>query len=101
MPMAGLPNSARTRRPRMTSSSAKSGLKQQLARTNPSGRWEYFLTDEKRGLRWDRVIVAGSSHGSTTATRFAKHQRVDRVVMFCGPRDQYETWQALPSATPA
>ena len=21
--------------------------------------------------------------------------------MFCGPRDQYETWQALPSATPA
>ena len=20
--------------------------------------------------------------------------------MFCGPRDQYETWQALPSATP-
>jgi hypothetical protein len=45
--------------------------------------------------------MAGSSHGSTTAARFAKHQRVDRVVMFCGPRDQYETWQALPSATPA
>ena len=21
--------------------------------------------------------------------------------MFCGPRDQYETWQGLPSATPA
>jgi hypothetical protein len=48
-----------------------------------------------------RVIVAGSSHGATTAARFAKHQRVDRVVMFCGPRDQFETWQALPSATPA
>jgi hypothetical protein len=27
--------------------------------------------------------------------------KVDRVVMFCGPRDQLETWQALPSATPA
>jgi hypothetical protein len=47
------------------------------------------------------VIISGSSHGSTTAARFAKQQKVDRVVMFCGPRDQYETWQGLPSATPA
>ena len=72
-----------------------------LARENPPGHWEYFLADGGQGLRWDRVIIAGASHGSTTAARFAKHQRVDRVVMFCGPRDQYETWQALPSATPA
>lgn len=72
-----------------------------LCNENPPGRWDYFLTDDRQGLRWERVIVAGSSHGSTTAARFAKHQRVDRVVMFCGPRDQYETWQALPSATPA
>lgn len=72
-----------------------------LAKENPAGRWDYFLTDNRTGLRWDRVIMAGSSHGSTTAARFAKHQRVDRVVMFCGPRDQLETWQALPSATPA
>lgn len=72
-----------------------------LAKENPPGRWEHFLTDDRQGLRWDRVIMAGSSHGSTTAARFAKHQCVDRVVMFCGPRDQYETWQALPSATPA
>lgn len=71
-----------------------------LAQKNPPGRWEYFLTDDGTALRWERVIMAGASHGSTTAARFAKHQRVDRVVMFCGPRDQYETWQALPSATP-
>lgn len=71
-----------------------------LAKENPQGRWDYFLTGDQTGLRWDRVIMAGSSHGSTTAARFAKHQRVDRVVMFCGPRDQFETWQALPSATP-
>jgi hypothetical protein len=71
-----------------------------LSRENPPGRWEYFLTDDGQRLRWDRVIISGSSHGSTTAARFAKHQRVDRVVMFCGPRDQYETWQGLPSATP-
>ena len=72
-----------------------------LAKENRPGRWDYFLTRDRHGLRWDRVIVAGASHGSTTAARFAKHQRVDRVVMFCGPRDQFETWQALPSATPA
>jgi len=72
-----------------------------LAKSNPQGRWDYFLTEDKQGIRWDRVIISGSSHGSTTAARFAIHQRVDRVVMFCGPRDQYDTWQGLPSATPA
>ena len=71
-----------------------------LAKENPQGKWGYFLTPDGAGLRWDRVIIAGASHGSTTAARFALHQRVDRVVMFCGPRDQYESWQALPSATP-
>jgi hypothetical protein len=76
-------------------------LVKHLAKTNPQGRWDYFLSEDGNGLRWDRVIVAGSSHGSTTAARFAKHVRVDRVVMFCGPRDQFETWQSLPSATPA
>ncbi len=72
-----------------------------LAKENPQGKWQQFLTADKQDLRWDRVIMAGSSHGSTTAARFAKHQRVDRVVMFCGPRDQFETWQGLTSATPA
>lgn len=72
-----------------------------LAKQNPQARWDYFLTADGNGLRWDRVIISGSSHGSTTAARFAKHQKVDRVVMFCGPRDQLETWQGLPSATPA
>jgi hypothetical protein len=52
-------------------------------------------------LNWDKVIMAGSSHGSTTSARFAIHQKVDRVVMFCGPRDQTETWQGFPSATPS
>ena len=71
-----------------------------LAKANSPAGWDHFLAADGRSLRWDRVILAGSSHGSTTAARFAKHQRVDRVVMFCGPRDQHETWQALPSATP-
>ena len=71
-----------------------------LSQKNPQGKWEQFLTEDGKGLRWDKVIISGSSHGSTTSARFALHQKVDRVVMFCGPRDQYDTWQALPSATP-
>jgi hypothetical protein len=71
-----------------------------LAKENPAGRWEQFLTEDGQGLRWDRVIISGASHGATVSARFAKYQRVDRVVMFCGPRDQFETWQGLPSATP-
>lgn len=72
-----------------------------LARQNPQGKWEQFLSEDGSGIRWDKVIITGSSHGSTTAARFAIHQRVDRVVMLCGPRDQDQDWQALPSATPA
>ena len=30
------------------------------------------------------MILSGSSHGSTTSARFAKHRKVARVVMFCG-----------------
>lgn len=72
-----------------------------LAKENPQGGWDYFLTEDGNDLRWDDVIVAGASHGSTSAARFAKHQKVSRVVMFCGPRDQYQSWQSLPSATPS
>lgn len=71
-----------------------------LDRKNPTGGWSHFLNADKTDLRWDDIIMAGSSHGSTTAARFAKHQKVSRVVTFCGPRDQYQTWQSLKSATP-
>ena len=70
-----------------------------LAHENPEGKWDQFLREGGSEIEWDRVVMAGSSHGSTTAARFAKHQKVDRVVMLCGPRDQYERWQAIPSAT--
>lgn len=71
-----------------------------LSRENPQGNWEYFLNDDRDDLIWENVIIAGASHGSTTGARFAKHQKVSRVVCFCGPRDQYQSWQKLPSATP-
>ena len=72
-----------------------------LSKQNPEGHWEQFIAADGKGLNWNKVIMSGSSHGSTTSTRFAIHQKVDRVVIFCGPRDQYETWQGLPSATPS
>lgn len=72
-----------------------------LQRENPEGDWGQFLTEDGLGLQWENVIVSGSSHGSTTASRFAKHVRVSRVVALCGPRDQHQTWQSLPSKTPA
>lgn len=71
-----------------------------LAKEHPAGRWDQFLTDNQRDLHWDKVILCGISHGSTTAARFAKHKKVARVVMFSGPRDQLESWQGFPSATP-
>ena len=74
---------------------------QWLAKEHPQGNWRQFITEDGKGLRWDKVIMSGSSHGATTATRFAVHQRVDRVVAFCGPRDQFESWQGFPSATPS
>ena len=72
-----------------------------LDQKHPEGKWGYYLNDDRTGLRWDDVIMSGSSHGSTTAARFAKYQKVSRVVALCGPRDQFQSWQALPSATPA
>ncbi|MDG2291953.1 MAG: hypothetical protein P8L37_04780 [Phycisphaerales bacterium] len=71
-----------------------------LDKENPEGHWGQFLNEAGDALRWDKVIMAGASHGSTTSARFAKHQKVARVVALCGPRDQYQDWQKLPSATP-
>ena len=72
-----------------------------LAQRHPQGDWKQFLSSDGSEVRWNKVIVAGASHGATTAARFAKEVKVDRVVMLCGPRDQDQDWQALPSATPA
>src|SRR3954471_13499013 len=45
-----------------------------LAKENPTGHWEQFIAADGKGLRWDKVIMSGSSHGATSATRFAVHQ---------------------------
>ena len=71
-----------------------------LAEHHPEGEWAQFLTKDGKNLIWEKVILSGISHGSTTAARWAKHQKVSRVVMFSGPRDQLESWQGFESATP-
>jgi len=71
-----------------------------LSKEHPEGKWEQFLTQDRSEVLWENVIISGSSHGATTSARFAKYKKVARVVMFCGPRDQYQNWQMLPSATP-
>ena len=71
-----------------------------LASEHPQGNWGQFIKPGTTSLDWEKVILSGISHGSTTAARFALHQKVDRVVMFSGPRDNTESWQSLPSATP-
>ena len=71
-----------------------------LVKNHPEGKWEQFLNKNHTDLLWDKVILSGISHGSTTAARFAKHQKVATVVAFSGPRDQLESWHGLPSATP-
>ena len=72
-----------------------------LAKTHPQGRWEQFLAKDGKGLDWEKVIVSGASHGATSSARFGLAQKCARIVMFCGPRDQLDNWQGLPSATPA
>lgn len=71
-----------------------------LDEKQPRAKWDQFLSRDKSEVLWEKVTMAGSSHGSTTSARFAKHQKVGRVVMLCGPRDNYQVWQSLPSATP-
>ena len=73
---------------------------QWLVKKHPQGRWEQFLAAGGKELDWTKVVVGGSSHGATSSARFAMHQKVARVIMFCGPRDNTEEWQSGPSATP-
>ena len=40
-----------------------------LDKENPQGNWGQFLTADGKGLQWDKVILSGASHGSTTAAR--------------------------------
>jgi hypothetical protein len=57
-----------------------------LAANFPDEDWGYFLTADG-GVRWSDVIFTGTSHGASSAARFAMLERVSRVLSFSGPRD--------------
>ncbi len=71
-----------------------------LDKKNPEGNWKQFLSHDGKDLDWEKVILSGASHGSTTSARLAKEIKVARVVMLSGSRDQTEKWQVMKSATP-
>ncbi len=71
-----------------------------LAKEDRKGDWDQFLSKDQSKVLWSKVIMSGASHGASTSARFAIHQEVDRVVLFCGPRDNFQSWHSLESATP-
>lgn len=70
-----------------------------LAGQNPGGDWSYFLHDGQP--YWPDIIIAGISHGASSAGLIAKIRPVDRAVMLSGPLDTNQAWLGLPSLTPS
>jgi hypothetical protein len=54
-----------------------------LTTEHPGGDWGYYL-DDAGGLRYDHVIIAGISHGATSAGLFAWRRPFFRAVMHSG-----------------
>ena len=75
-----------------------------LEQTQPQYGWGYFL-DQNGGIRWDRIVVIGHSHGSGTGPLMAKLHKVARAVALAGPddvvSDMPSDWTKMASATPA
>jgi hypothetical protein len=73
-----------------------------LQAQHPDEGWGAFLAGDLP--RWDRIIVAGHSHGASSAGLIGKVRRVDRVVMLSGPFDNRAgvsaPWTRLPGLTP-
>jgi hypothetical protein len=73
-----------------------------LAERQPQAGWGQYL--DKGEPRWESIIVAGHSHGASSAGLIGKLRRVRRVVMLSGPFDnrggQPAQWTTQPSATP-
>lgn len=69
-----------------------------LMTQHPGGDWGYFL--EGGAPYWPDIIIAGSSHGASSAGLIGKIRQVDRVVMLSGPLDSNQAWLTAPSLTP-
>jgi hypothetical protein len=73
-----------------------------LARQFPEEGWGDFL--EGDNPRWPAIIIAGHSHGASSAALIGKVRAVDRVVMLSGPFDnrtgEVAPWIGRPPVTP-
>jgi hypothetical protein len=54
-----------------------------LVTADPTGDWSYYL-DGSGGLRYERVIIAGISHGAACVGVFAERRACYRAVMHAG-----------------
>lgn len=61
-----------------------------LATKHPGGDWTYFLEGDKP--RWSKIVIAGISHGASSAGIIGMVRKVDRVVMLSGPLDSKQAW---------
>jgi hypothetical protein len=73
-----------------------------LQRQFPGEGWGAYLEGDQP--RWAQIVVAGHSHGASSAGLIGKVRRVDRVVMLSGPFDNRDgapaPWTRRPPATP-
>jgi hypothetical protein len=56
-----------------------------LDRQQPGAGWGAYLDGDRP--RWERVVIAGHSHGASSSGLIGTFRRVDRVVMLSGPFD--------------
>jgi hypothetical protein len=75
---------------------------QKLAADFSAEQWGAFL--EGGRPRWSAIVVAGHSHGASSAGLIGKVRAVDRVVMLSGPFDNRAgappPWVSRPGQTP-
>ena len=63
---------------------------------HPGGDWGYYLTEEG-GLRYDRIVIAGISHGAASAGLYGERRAFTRVVMHAsGPAGTKAAAKATP-----
>jgi hypothetical protein len=69
-----------------------------LQMKDPGGAWSYFLDGSKP--RWGRIIIAGISHGASSAAVIGGVRNVERVVSLSGPLDTNQAWLKKVPLTP-
>ena len=69
-----------------------------LMKQDPGGDWGYFLEGGKP--YWPDIIIAGHSHGASSAGFIGTIRPASRVVMLSGPLDSGQAWLKVKPVTP-